>query len=102
MKQCGKIYHDGHISVASETKSEVSLLFKIHFARFIRQTKFRGNGLSNSSEVWGTTKMKCYYNIVLAKNSSNILMTCHNARDERNEYLLGFRAEGRQPTYLQG
>ena len=52
MKKCGKIYHDGHISVPSETKSEVSLLFKIRFARFIRQTKFRGNGLSNSSEVW--------------------------------------------------
>ena len=54
MKKCGKIYHDGHISVPSETKSEVSLLFKIRFARFIRQTKFRGNGLSNSSEVWGS------------------------------------------------
>ena len=41
--------------VPSEAKPKVSLLFKIRFARFIRQTNFRENGLSNStsSEVWG-------------------------------------------------
>ena len=53
--------YDGHISVPSETKSKVSLLFKIRFVRFIRQTEFRETGLSNSSEVWGTLK----YHIVL-------------------------------------
>ena len=43
-----------------------------------------------------STKNKLLQFKILDKSSRNILVTCHNARDERNLHLLGFRAEGRQ------
>ena len=54
----------------------------------------------SKTERWEIHKYQKWIVTVLAKNSiaSNILVTCHNARDERNSYLLGFWAEGRQPT----
>ena len=54
----------------------------------------------SKTERWEIHKYQKWIVTVLAKNSiaSNILVTSHNARDERNLYSLGFRAKGRQPT----
>ena len=61
-----------------------------------RKPAFEGS----KTERWEIHKYQKWIITVLAKNSiaSNILVTSHNAKDERNSYLLGFRAKGRQPT----